>query len=75
MQIAVEIPPIKIVIDSTIDASSPEPCLIFGAKWAGTPSFVNSIIGNEGLISCMLSDSMILYKTSIDKKEWDYCEL
>lgn len=71
MHIAVEMPPIKIVIDSTIEASSPEPCLIFGAKWAGMPSFVSSIIGNEGLISCILSDSMILKRDrrQIKRKE------
>lgn len=60
IQIAVEIPPTRIVIDKTIEANSPEPCLIFGARCAGTPNFVSSTKGIEGWISCMLICSMIL---------------
>lgn len=66
IQIAVDTPPISIVIDNTIDANSPDPCLIFGAKCAGTPNFVNSTTGIEGWISCMFTCSMILHKIFID---------
>lgn len=60
IQIAVDTPPISIVIDNTIDANSPDPCLIFGAKCAGTPNFVNSTTGIDGWISCMFTCSIIL---------------
>lgn len=48
MQIAVETPPMRIVMERTIEASSPEPCLSFGVRCAGVPSFVSSMMGSEG---------------------------
>lgn len=60
IQIAVEIPPTRIVIERTIEANSPDPCLILGARCAGTPNFVSSTMGSDGWISCMLICSIIL---------------